>query len=265
MHSIEFVGVPGVGKSTLALGVMKYLRGKSYNSILTSETALFYAAKENCDKSLRRILRILPQSIGFRLFNIVGGRTYWQQECILDFIIDHQDLLHTIFDSSIKNNLSFAEQKAVINAFLHAGGLQACLEKSFRHDDWTLFDEGILQKSMMFVSPYGLVEREVLVQYLSSLTLPDIVVSLQIDSDTCLQRMNGRSKGFTSRLKNCSKDHVDAFLKHSSDHWEFVTSWLMENTNKYVFVVKTDQEQSYLISKLGNDLEAIIKDTGSSM
>ncbi|MSM38719.1 MAG: hypothetical protein GJT30_03735 [Geobacter sp.] len=265
MHSIEFVGIPGVGKSTLSQGVVKYIYGKSRNSILTSEKALFYAAKENCDISLRRILRILPQAIGYRLFNTVGGRTYWQQEYILDFILENHCLLKTILDSSIKNILSYAEQKAVINAFLHAGGLQLCLEKSSRLDDWILFDEGILQKSMMFVSPNGLVNKEELVQYLSLLTLPDVVVCLHIDSDKCLQRMNGRTKGYTSRLKNQSKEQVDAFLNYSLDHWEFVTSWLMKNTNKHILVVNTDQEQSYLISKLGDDLNAIIKDICGSI
>lgn len=259
MRSIEFIGIPGVGKTTLSKGVVKFLQGKLPVSVLTPERAIFYAAREHCDKSLRNVLHFLPESLGQRLFNAVGGRTYWQQDSVFDFLLVNHKLLQSIFNDPFLRSFSDRERKIVTSSLLHVGGLQTCLQQSSKNDWWILFDEGILQKTIMFVSSHGVADQEVVGRYLSQLDLPDVVVNLHIDKNECIERMLGRSKGLTGRLRTQSREQIDTFLDHSIEHWEYVTCWLKNNTNIPILKIKTDQNQAELISSLGMELEKFIR------
>jgi len=259
MRSIEFIGLPGVGKTTLSKGVVKFLQRKLPVTVLTPEKASFYVAKDHCEMSLRKILLCLPETLGQRLFNLLGGRTFWQQEFIIAYILENHKLLQTILDAPRLNKPSDHEFKVVFNGLLQSGGLFTCLKQNSKNDWWILFDEGMIQKSMMFVSSHGTVTQEVVEQFLSQLILPDVIVNLHIDKNTCIERMVGRSKGVTSRLRTHSREQIEAFLDHSIEHWEVVTSWLKENTNIPILNIRTEQNQQELISYLGMELEKIIR------
>lgn len=259
MRSIEFIGLPGAGKTTLSNGVVKYLQRKLQVTVLTPEKAAYYAAKEHCEMLLRTILRLLPEVLGQRLFSVLGGRTFWQQEYIYSYILENHKLLQTIFDDPFLKDRSEHDFKVVFYGLLQSGGLHTCLDQTSKTDWWVLFDEGLLQKSMMFVSSQSTVTREAVEQYLSLVALPDVVVNLHVDKNTCIERMAGRPKGVTSRLRTHSREQLGAFLDHSAGHWEIVASWLKENTRIPIIDIQTAQNQPELISCLGLELENIIR------
>lgn len=258
MRSVEFVGIPGAGKTTLSRGVAEFLRGNSAATVLLPEKAAFYAAREHCERSVRTVLRLLPEALGQRFFNALGGRTFWQQEFLVSYLLGNHKLLQSVLDAAPVRGLSDHELKVVFTGLLQSGGLLECLRQSSGSDWWVLFDEGMLQKSMMFVTSQGTFPREAVERYLSHIVLPDVVVNLQVDKGRCLQRMLGRSKGLTGRLRTHSEPEAEAFLDNSIAHWEFVTSWLRDNTDIPVLQIGTEPDQSELIRLLGAELEQVI-------
>lgn len=259
MRSIEFIGLPGVGKTTLSNAAAASLQRRLPVTVLTQDKATFLAAKDGCEKSLRTVLHLLPEALGIRLFKALGGRTYWQQELVLDFILGNYDFLRSVIEAPAFKKHSLPERKVVFSSLLASAGMLKYLQQSPK-EGWVLFDEGILQKSMMFVSSDGTAAKDVVEQYLSRIMLPDVVVNLHTDPKVCLERMLGRSKGLTSRLRIQTAEQVDAFLGHSLEHWEFVASWLAGNTTIPVLHIGTDRDPAELTTYLAAELERVIKE-----
>ena len=259
MRCVEFVGVPGVGKSTLSASVVSSLQRKLPVTVLSQDRAMYLAAKEGCEKTVRSILRLLPETLGERFFKALGGRTYWQQEMVLGYLLANHDLLHSIFQEPLFNKYSIPERKVVVSSLLSSGGLLGLLKESPK-EGWVFFDEGILQKSMLFVSPYGTAGDDIVHRYLSRITLPEVVVHLRGDRKVCLERMLGRGKGLTSRLRAQSAEQVDTFLENSMKHWELVTAWLRSNTTIPVLDVGTDRELPDMTAHLAGILEEVIRE-----
>lgn len=258
MHSIEFVGLPGVGKTTLSNSLVNLLQWQPAVTVLTPEKAVFYAAREHCEEALRKILYFLPDRLGQRLFSVLGGRTYWQQDFVYEYILDNHQQLQSILEFTPLKTMSRSELKTVFTGLLQSGAVLKCLQKNAREDWWIVFDEGMLQKSMMFVSPCNVSSREAVEGYLSQLLLPDVVVHLHIEKEVCLQRMFNRAKGLTGRLRPQSREQIEAFLENSLQHWQFVLSWLRMHTEVPVLELRTDKDRSELVRQLEGELSDVV-------
>ncbi|WP_224957110.1 hypothetical protein [Geomonas subterranea] len=258
MRCVEFIGPPGVGKTTLVNEVAAVLARSASSTVFTPEEAAFHVAKHHGEPSVARVLRVLPQWLGRRVFRLLEGRTLWQQDAIFRFVVQKHKLIHELFEAPAMKSRAEADRLVVLSGLLRSGGLLASLERGGGDDAWVLFDEGMLQKSMMLVGGDSAGTEEALRSYLSQVEMPDLVVLLDAAADTCVARMMGRSKGLTARLKLKSDEERSVFLQNSALHWRRVARYLAEETTVPVLSVDAGQEKSLLVCRLVDELTGVI-------
>jgi thymidylate kinase len=227
MPFVEFVGTPGSGKSTLMAAVVAQLRKKRGDLFLTADDALFDAARHGIDPVFKIPLTLLPRPVAKAFFTKIGNRSYWQLDGQGRFLAKNDRIFRDILDSEPFRSLSLAEKEIVLSGFQQAGGAYECIRQCSTQEQYIFFDEGLLQKSMMFVAPLAATrDAAALNRYLAAVPLPDIAVVLDLDQKRCRERMRGRSKGLIRRLQGDSPDAIEAFLNNAVRHWQSIVDWL---------------------------------------
>lgn len=240
MHHIEFIGIPGSGKSTLCKQLVHSLRKINENYYLTSEEAFLCVARIRIDKVFRQILRVLPDFLAIKLANRVINRTLLQFEAQNEFLACYGEAFQDFLSSESFFNLTTKDSKIVIGGFLQTGALYQLIKETNKIDRNSIvfYDEGLVQKSMMFVShrTHNGGENENLYRYLDHIPLPDVIIFVEADLPISHDRMVGRQKGLTGRTQELDKDAIKTYLRNAENHWNEVVAWL--KTNRKTVTIK---------------------------
>jgi thymidylate kinase len=262
MISVEFIGVPGSGKSTVMRALVKALQESDSGVYLTTEDALFIAAKERIDRSFRMLLNFLPGSIARVFFDRLSHRSFWQNEGQGVFLAKNYQALQCVLASNEFNVLPTKDKATVLSSFLKSGGAYECISQVLTSNETVFFDEGLLQKSVMFVSPYIKSKSyEYVHEYITNIPLPDIVVHFDLDNTVCYERMLRRDKGLTDRLKeNTSVDYL-RFMDNAKKHLETLALMLRaENKIKLInisTISSLDETVTSLTNKISSSLNSL--------
>ena len=254
MVSIEFVGAPGVGKSTQKAAVIEQLSAEGFRSYLTVEDALLHVARRNIDRPMRLLLNLLPRPVGRDLLERIGPRSYWFQEAQIRFLADSYPALEGLLNAPIFQQYSPADKQALFAGFLPAGATLECLKAGGLSHSSVVFDEGLVQKSMMFVAPcvHALDEESVSV-YLQRISHPEVLFLFAAPYETCLKRMTARPKGTIRRLQGVSEQGLKRMYDNSRRHWAFVADWFDQHTRTQVVWVPAlprDETRQFVVSAL---------------
>lgn len=226
---IEFLGLPGSGKTTIRSALLSQLKMQDSEHYLATEEAFYRMMKGYGDKVYRYILSALPYRTGLKFSKWVQGRSLFQLEAQNDFLANHGLALNAFISSVVFNQMSLEDKKNVIGSFLGMGSLWNVLNHSSLEKSVIFYEEGFVQKSFMFVDhnySYDLVEDNLQV-YLQNVPLPDILIYVKTAVSLSHQRMLERKDGLTKRLKNSNGLAINNFLNSAEEHIVNVKSKLM--------------------------------------
>lgn len=228
MFYIEFIGIPGVGKSTMMDTFLKEARKQKEHEYLGTEEAFHKAGVGRLNKIYRLLSVILPRSIEVKITREVINMSLIQFDAQNEFLARHGKALKAFLDSSEFSGLSYEDRKIVIGGYLSTASTYQMILDEAEDGVTVFFDEGMVQKSMMFVSHQEALplESEHLLEYLRHTPLPDLTIYLKADLENSRSRMMTRSKGLTKRLKKIDNDYVLKFLANAHNHMERVASFL---------------------------------------
>lgn len=239
MFHIEFIGIPGAGKSTLRDETLIELKKVDRQRFLGTEEAFLLVAKKRIDKIYKILLNSLPDGVGVKFVRRIMNRSLMQFEAQNDFLARYGEALKVFLASSEYKDLSHNDRSIVIAGLLAIGSLYQAIASQIDDSKAVIFDEGFIQKSLMFINAgndYGK-ETEVIKEYLECIPSPDLLVHVKTDIYTCYERMVTRPRALTIRLKNLDRDTITKFLINSENHLKWVA---MHLKNKGIAMVEID-------------------------
>ena len=143
------------------------------------------------------------------------------------FLAKHGEALSAFFDSDNYQGMRHDDRSLVIGSFLEVGSLRECI-KSVTEEAIVIFEEGLIQKSLMFVDHHHDTKPDSnkVIRYLENIPKSDLSIFIEVNIDDCHQRMLSRKDGLTTRLKTADENKIFLFLQRINDHLHEVSSWL---------------------------------------
>ena len=258
---VEFLGLPGVGKSTLRRNLLKQLHRIDKEIYLSTEEAFLKVSRLHIDNIYRRPLNYLPHYLALKVSNKLMNRSLMQFAAQNRFLADKGKALEAYFTSNAYCNMSLKDRANVIGSFLEMGSLWQSIDGRLPGESVVFYEEGFVQKSFMFVdqSNGSLIEKEKLCCYLENIPLPDVVIYVTANIETCQTRMMGRPDGLTERLKSADKNEVATFLSTAQNHLNFVAEWLGENCGELAIEVNSENDLREASSEVIKKIQGLMK------
>lgn len=252
MYRIEFIGVPGSGKSTIRKGLIKSFKEVNKKQFLSVEEAFLQVSRNEIDRVYRIILNVLPKRVALKIFDKLLNRNLLQYNAQNRFLAEWGKSLEFFFRSSEFDKMSINDREIVISSFIETGSLYESINGSLPTDTVVFFEEGFIQKSFMFVSPldFEYTVKSNLFNYLENIPLPDLIIYVNTDLTLCNERMIGRPEGLTKRLKNIDKTGIIKFLEISDLHLQNTVCWLKKNKNINLIIVNNNEPLDNIIIHL---------------
>ncbi len=255
MKIVEFIGIPGVGKSTIREKLVQQLKTIKPHSFLKSEEAFLAVSRRHTDLMYRTVLKPLPDVIALRIAKKISSRTLFQFEAQNNFLAKYGQAFKAYLLSDKFQNTHVSEKSGLIAAFLQVGSLLELISTNFVRESFVFFEEGLVQKSFMFLSPQSCrqdVDEKQLTSYLEHIPLPDIIIYAKADINTCFARMQSRPGGLTTRLKNADSETILKFLQTTSNHLNNVTAKLSSNSKVIIIEANNDDSMGKILITLKN-------------
>lgn len=239
---IEFVGLPGSGKTTLRKNLLLSLRKNGESRCISIVEAFLDVSKDRIDRIFRYPLRILPRSAALKLASKLINRSRSQFEAQNFFIARHGAALKAFLVSDVHRHMSELDKQRVIGNFLSMGALWQFTNTKSMHEKVVFFEEGLVQKSFMFVdhSRCDGRDKNKIMSYLDNIPRTNLVIYVSASIQTSCRRMRSRPDGLTDRLKHASDETIKSFLKASQAHLDIVTEWLTKNSPREFVVFDSE-------------------------
>lgn len=241
--NIEFIGVPGSGKSFLRKALLFSLHKEQHRVSLSFEQAFYAVAKKEIDIAYRVFLKALPKNIGMKLSQKIINRSLMQFQAQGRFLAKSGGALEAFLASPQYVSMSIEDRETVISTFLQVGSMHECIAGRFTEQTRIVVDEGFVQKSFMFVSPNSDFEsgRPFVYSYLKHIPLPDIIFRVKTDNNICYKRLMSRTQGLTERLIRLkTPERIHDFLQTSEMHLEDITAWLKKGTSINIIEIENN-------------------------
>ncbi|MDN3671150.1 hypothetical protein QWY93_17695 [Echinicola jeungdonensis] len=219
-QTIEFIGAPGVGKSTLykkLRGIKPPLQKWTYIDAVLKPAPPFFKFLDWSNYQLRKLLKKKHhQSV-----NSIKGIKYIQKHKELaQFIWEH------LSDSSFPANQILGQRyRSAFYLFRDFSRYQTISEVS--QSTYCIIDEGLLQRSYLLNNDPVKVNA-LLEEYLSLVPLPQAVFYVYIDSTPLiLQRLKGRHKTLIGHIGLNNDD-----LFEDIQRWQMLMKLIVENIKR---------------------------------
>lgn len=244
MFRVEFIGLPGSGKTTIRRHIVKEMEEVYSNKqILTLEEAFYIVSKKRIDRMFRVLLRFLSKKYGIRLSRYLVNRSAMQFEYLNIFLSKYGAAFESFLSSPVYKYMHLSEKKHVISSFMETGSMIECLESNLTDDKIVFFDEGIVQKSFMLISKElnQINHFDKIEEYMFNIPIPDFIICLNVNLDTCYDRMINRTSGLTNRLNDDNEEVILNFLRLAEENINNIVNWLsIEYENRIIVVDNND-------------------------
>ena len=235
MKYIEFIGLPGAGKSRWTQEIRSLLRERGLHPLMRVEI-IRAMMRELLDREhglLWKLARLSAFFMEYRVANLLWEKT--RSTVLFRFLAAHPDFSRQVIDcahNAVPPHWISAEVICAENLidwlFTHGVQYQAACELG-EVNDILIMEEGFCQQSYYLTAFYqGHFEEMRLYDYLSVTPQPDVFVALLPDAEECERRMNLREKGVASdilapltapqRLELL--EHRAGVYKKIADYWE---------------------------------------------
>ncbi len=217
MTQIEFMGLPGSGKSTVRAFLVESLQGRGIRC-LSMEEALLSSLKARVDgAAFRCLLRVLPHGLALKYAPLIFTRSSLRYDSQNSFLSTHGSAMSAILNHEAFLSRAPREREATLSWFLLTAAQHQLIHDCTDKATPVMFDEGFLQRALsLFTSPGKTLspDRSLISTYLDSVPRPDLVLYLEVDARTCRERILARTRGLPGRLAGKDPGEI---LSHLED------------------------------------------------
>jgi thymidylate kinase len=212
---IEFVGLPGSGKTTLyhkALGKLA-----PYENIQSSQTVRERYVRGPHGTSWLKLVAHWNTLITYRMFLLSSLYYIWRG-------------YRPLFDK-------FAATKR----FAVTLDNYAYLSRQRSSPEWIIFDEGIAQRAfMVMIDAKNGISRCAIEHYALEMPKPDVLIYLKTDPRVAAERVQERPTGITVRLQGLSLDKLTLVMREAQEMFDALVACLNVPDEATVTIVELD-------------------------
>ncbi len=209
---IEFMGLPGAGKTTLFKGFLDNLR-KNYPGVLAYDDAVKRSTLQRDDGLLRNIAKKFPPSVWEPLSGIRNALSELHQ-----FSSDNVELCGHIFSSLSREEMSVQARQCIVYTFYQIFAGHQLIEQHLGSDDLVVAEEGFAQAGSMlfgYLSSRTVMTEEV-ARYVDLAPLGRALIWIDTPVEYCLSRLKLREE-LPIVLQKEHDGEILAFLRQAKD------------------------------------------------
>jgi thymidylate kinase len=260
MISVEFMGIPGAGKSSIKDDLVDKLKSQK-RSIYSMEEALLVSMRRKLDDRVYGyLLKLSPDWYALQKVLFCFDKSSSKFNAQNRFLAEYPDSFEAFLGAKHFNRRPSEEKALIISWFLGPASRYQIINEQLNQNQAVIFDEGFIQKSMsLFLDPSfndHELNKDSLFHYLNNVPLPDFAIYVEADVDQCMDRINSRPRGLPIRLQDVNTKEVLSFLIKAKKHFGDLCSWL-EGKGKTVIRLSNDgsvaDATKELLSKLANE------------
>jgi hypothetical protein len=220
MFHVEFLGLPGSGKSALQGEVCRLLRLGGQEAHTVEEALLHALESQKDDRHLRFLLKILPGGLARWKLYALFVRSLAHGAAQNRFQAQRGGVMQSLLASRHFRLLSEAERSLAVSRLLETAVFYQLITEETGRSTPVVFDEGFAQRAAsLLLSPRAGADRfaeEDISHYLDHIPIPDLLVHVTADLQLCRFRMSSRPEGLPDRMKDLEDGPSASYLKEYS-------------------------------------------------
>jgi len=251
---IEFFGLPGTGKTTLAHELCVFLKSKNHKALL-AEQALYVAMQRSAHYyELRYPIKYCSYDFGKRWLQELYMQPRFSYDPLNRFLSEHEKMLETLC-AIFQHPESIQECALLIKWLVRLCNGYQLAKENLKHDEILLIDEGFCNRAISIFG-YGRepIDPGKLRKYIRCMPAPDGVICVEAPLETREKRLLDR--GFPARLKGLSAGQ----RKELYSNFEACASMVVEglkNRGIPVVSVNNDGSLEHFYQHAGDKLDRI--------
>jgi hypothetical protein len=228
IRRVEFLGLPGAGKSTLCREILAVLG--TDDKVFSCEQALDFCLRKRSKAGLPgKIVKTFPASFWKPLVGFDASIPEFHQ-----FAVAHPALLQQVFSILTDPEIKQDWQSCILYVFVQLAVANVLFKNELPEDFRVFIEEGFVQGAL---TAFGYLpdtsDSKVLEisRYLEHCPLPDLVIYIDTPADVCLARLQNRSElplilSGTEPLRRleyvqqCLRDVVGELMTRNVAVWE---------------------------------------------
>lgn len=220
---VEFFGIPGAGKSTIASRLTDALLSANCESLTLNEAITICLGRSilgsvmisNSIVAVDSCNRILA-----RLYKYIFSTAYRYSMIILE-----PNLFFKVHHLLLVRNLTWRHRCAEINAFFEVYVGYKFLRKRIYDNEIVILDEGLIHRAVnLFAWNLNGLDRNRVIDYFYNLPKLKLAILVYAPLEICMERVMLR--GLPKRLNGRSQKNIDSFFRNNERITELASSYL---------------------------------------
>lgn len=257
MKYIEFLGIPGSGKSTLCRNLVGSLQ-KNGHDIYGVEQAVYNSTIRQTNIPYIRILNNLSSNpINKIVKNLIFMFDGVEKKYLCQFFLRNPHLAKLIFRNVSKNAPSEDKKQMYAKWFCKTIVQYELACQYFSDGETFLFDEGFANRSITLFHYQADSSKKDIRQYATHIPQPDLLIVPEVPIETACARMNQREKGFPPAYQKVNQKTRLDILQYNSKLVNIVSQELYRQGCE-VYYIDNDRKLSSTIHEAQEKIENTI-------
>ncbi len=210
MNFIEFTGMVGAGKSTVAVALATHLQQHQLNPLTPADASRRCLERSRCGQVIQALVPVAWQK---QFLN------RWLRHVTLPvyqflFALAHPQLWWLVYQSQLKRQLPWGHRRLILQRFATVAGHYQFLCSRLKADEVVIFEEGLVHRAInLFAWEEGALKPEVLLAYYRQLPVMGLLIVVEAPDVVC--QVRAQNRGLPARLAAQDALVIERFTHHS--------------------------------------------------
>lgn len=249
---IEFLGTQGSGKTSLLPTVVAFFKEQGVQARTPTEAARPYAKRT----WLGKIVSALSPSA---LREPLLWQVYYRMSMLarLEFNRKYRSLARFVLKTQrSRPNAASVKERRILFWFSHLTGIYTFLNRYACENEALVFDDGFVHRTVhLNASPVENPQKENIIEYLSQIPVPDLLIVPRVPLDVCMERVQRR--GVWDHFRDKTQAELRDYMANSECIVNIAVNELERNGCAVVEIDNSDADVQKTITELREKLSQI--------